>query len=55
MVKADSPAATIETATLDIGNSLTAGYAPTGHGWTATRVGDDAITWTPFLPQLAAS
>ena len=54
MLKAHAPAATIEKATLDIGHSLTAGYTPTGHGWTATRAGDDAIRWTP-LRQLAAS
>jgi hypothetical protein len=53
MVKADAPAATIETAALDIGRSLTVGYTPTGHAWTATRAGD-AITWT-LSRQLAAS
>lgn len=53
MLKARAPAATVEKATLDIGRSLTAGYAPTGHAWTAARAGD-AITWTPLRRQAAS-
>jgi hypothetical protein len=55
MRKAQAPAARIEKATLDIAHALTAGYLPTGYGWSGARADDGAITWTRLLYQLAAS
>jgi hypothetical protein len=50
----DASSARVEMAAAHLGiRTLTSGYEPTGHGWTARRR-DGRITWAPITAELAS-